>query len=306
MVVECSAKLGVSTIINAQHDDAINDAQVDQTGKYLATCSSDYSIKIFEMIENSHNLITTLSSHSGPVWQVSWGPPKYGFILASCSFDKRVIVWKQQNNSSWTKLHEFSHESSVNSTQWYPSDQELVLVSASQDGSISVLTSINENNNTWNLIKIPEAHFIGCLSVSWCQPLEFTRQKELVISKRFVSGGTDELVKIWRFDQNESSWNEEFKLIGHGDNVRSVAWCPDVGSSISKIASCSQDGKVIVWTFDIFKSDGWIAEILKKYDEPCWHVSWSPNGTTLVVSYGDNKFSLWKQSIENKWFCLNE
>ena len=36
-----------------------------------------------------------LAGHEGPVWQVSWGHPKFGGILASCSFDHRVIIWKE-------------------------------------------------------------------------------------------------------------------------------------------------------------------------------------------------------------------
>jgi protein transport protein SEC13 len=42
-----------------------------------------------------------LAGHEGPVWQVSWGHPKFGGILASCSFDHRVIIWKELAEGSW-------------------------------------------------------------------------------------------------------------------------------------------------------------------------------------------------------------
>jgi len=45
--------------------------------------------------------LADLAGHEGPVWQVSWGHPKFGGILASCSFDHRVIIWKELHEGSW-------------------------------------------------------------------------------------------------------------------------------------------------------------------------------------------------------------
>ena len=47
------------------HDDHFtsplqHDAQMDYYGKRLATCSSDRTIKIFEVVHNTQNLIATL------------------------------------------------------------------------------------------------------------------------------------------------------------------------------------------------------------------------------------------------------
>lgn len=55
--------------------------------------------------------------HSGPVWQVAWGHPKYGNILASCSYDGKVFIWKEQAPpsgaaaGSWTKIKEYAAHS---------------------------------------------------------------------------------------------------------------------------------------------------------------------------------------------------
>ena len=55
------------------HDDLIHDAVLDYYGKRLATCSSDKTIKIFDLDgTDNYKLITTLTGHEGPVWQVSW------------------------------------------------------------------------------------------------------------------------------------------------------------------------------------------------------------------------------------------
>lgn len=101
-----------------------HDAKVDFYGRRLATASSDRTIRIFQINENeTETLLSILSGHEGPVWQVAWAHPKFGSILASCSYDGSVIIWqedkqrKSQNpmgtHSTWTKLKVFrAHDSS--------------------------------------------------------------------------------------------------------------------------------------------------------------------------------------------------
>jgi protein transport protein SEC13 len=63
-------------------------------GNRLATCSSDHTIKVFEVKENGQNYpIAELVGHEGPVWQISWSHPNEGKgeLLASCSYDKLVF-----------------------------------------------------------------------------------------------------------------------------------------------------------------------------------------------------------------------
>lgn len=42
-------------------------------------------------------------------------------------------------------------------------------------------------------------------------------------------------------------WIEETRLEGHSDWVRDVAWAPSLNVARQLIASCGQDGRVIVW-----------------------------------------------------------
>ena len=52
------------------HTDTVHDVQLDYYGKRLATCSSDRTIKLFEIVGEHLQPITDLSGHEGPVWQV--------------------------------------------------------------------------------------------------------------------------------------------------------------------------------------------------------------------------------------------
>lgn len=100
----------------------VHDVQLDFYGKRLATCSSDQTVKIFDIdggdegpgsgqqqqqqqqgggaggvsgAGGQHTLVDTLRFHTGPVWCVAWGHPKFGSILASASYDGKVAIWRE-------------------------------------------------------------------------------------------------------------------------------------------------------------------------------------------------------------------
>ena len=129
---------------------------------------------------------------------------------------RKVIIWKELNE--WVKVHEHTvHDSSVNSIGWAPHEYGLVLACGSSDGSISILTN---NGDNWETQKIPNAHTIGCNSVSWCPDVESSfdsvlNQKTNI--KRLASAGCDNIVKIWK--EEGDRWVEETRLEAHSDWV---------------------------------------------------------------------------------------
>lgn len=153
-----------------------HDAQLDFYGRRLATCSSDRSVKVFDVVDGAPaGPGVTLVGHEGPVWQVAWAHPKFGSVLASASYDGKVLIWKHQDapaaptraggryhnqppsaaatatvtvaaGGSWQKIKEHAmHSASVNSLAWAPPELGAVLACASADGNVSVLTF----NCTW-------------------------------------------------------------------------------------------------------------------------------------------------------------
>eukprot|EP00316_Scyphosphaera_apsteinii_P001557 CAMPEP_0119298252 /NCGR_PEP_ID=MMETSP1333-20130426/461_1 /TAXON_ID=418940 /ORGANISM="Scyphosphaera apsteinii, Strain RCC1455" /LENGTH=310 /DNA_ID=CAMNT_0007299309 /DNA_START=94 /DNA_END=1026 /DNA_ORIENTATION=+ len=297
--------------IETSHEDLIHDAQLDYYGKRLATCSSDRTIKIFDIVEGGERKqVADLTGHDGPVWEVAWAHPRFGNVLASCSYDRQVFVWKEIAPNVWNTIYKYSgHEQSVNSIAWSPPEHGLCLACASSDGYISVLT--HNADNTWTDLKI-EAHKTGCNAVSWAPAFAAgsavaAGQESPLQAKRLVSGGCDNLVKIWHCISTEvgEQWDEVVLPRAHSDWVRDVAWAPSLGAPDTMLASCSQDKKVIIWTQDPESQSTWTQ---KEIQFPCvvWRVSWSVTGNILAVSGGDNLVTLWKQNLLGDWEQLGQ
>jgi protein transport protein SEC13 len=300
---------------DTKHEDMIHDVQLDYYGKRLATCSSDRTIRIFDITQENKPL-AELKGHEGPVWQVAWAHPQFGSILASCSYDHKVFIWREGQNAQWSKIYEYKHDSSVNSIAWAPQELGLILASASSDSTI-VINSYREQTNSWDPKVIRNAHEIGCNTISWgpSAPLasltsqpdqQQTQPQQLQLQMRLVSGGGDNLVKIWVFDNDSHEWRQDFVGDKHTDWVRDVAWAPNIGLPYDTIASCSQDQSVYIWRRDVNSTSGnWKETLLKKFNTVVWRVSWSLTGNLLAISTADNQVTLWKEAQDGKWTMVS-
>ena len=193
--------------IDTQHDDMIHDSQFDYYSKRMATCSSDRTIKIFDITGNIHHNSATLTGHDGPVWQVAWAHPKFGVILASCSYDGTVIIHREATQNSWSKVYEHKfHESSVNSISWAPHEFGLILACASSDGKVSILEYKDEN---WVCSSI-QNDTLGCNTVTWGP---FSALGSLLddgsSTQRLATGSCDNMVRMYKLQNGK--WEEEAK-----------------------------------------------------------------------------------------------
>ncbi|OIW24390.1 WD40 repeat-like protein [Coniochaeta ligniaria NRRL 30616] len=312
-------------ITSSGHDDMIHDAVLDYYGRRLATCSSDRTIKIFEIEGESQRLLETLKGHEGAVWCVSWAHPKYGNILASAGYDGKVIIWRegapsaqqQQSGSTatasgaWSLLYPFAlHKASVNTVSWSPHEAGCLLACASSDGCVSVLEFKETSTSASQPFEhtIFPAHGLGVNAVSWAPAaapgsiVSSSPGPTAAGNRRFVTGGCDNTLKIWVYDPATNGYKlEREPLTGHADWVRDVAWSPTVLQK-SYIASASQDKTVRIWTSE-GTSFEWSSKVLN-FDAVVWRVSWSLSGNVLAVSAQDNKVTLWKENLRGEWECV--
>lgn len=291
------------------HEEMIHDGQLDYYGKRLATASSDRSIRIFDVTTDRQTLIATIKGHDGPVWQVCWAHPKFGPLLSSCSYDGRIIVWKEAQQNHWIKIYEYYRpESSINSISFAPHTFGLILISGNADGTISILT--RKENNQWDQYNYL-AHKGGVTSVNWGPDMKTgallanaNSLGGMRFERRFVSGGCDNRIRIWRYDEVVNQWTEQKTWSSpdenvHLDWVRDVAWAPSIGLPSNTIASASEDKTVAIWNED---ANGiWKKHKILKFDTKVWRVSWSLMGNILAISTGDNAVSLWKEAVDGEW-----
>lgn len=194
----------------------------------------------------------------------------------------------------------------MNIISWAPHECGCVLACASSDGAVSVLEF---KDNSWEHQVLP-AHGIGVNAVSWAPAslagsLTNTQPGEKgMAQRRFVTGGSDCAVKIWEFDNATKSYHCSLTLSGHTDWVRDVSWSPTILQK-SYIASASQDKTVRIWTSTPQQQEKgeWKSTVLN-FESVCWRVSWSPSGNVLAVSGGDNKVTLWRESLKGEWSCV--
>jgi protein transport protein SEC13 len=207
--------------IDTQHDDMIHDSQFDYYSKRMATCSSDRTIKIFDITGNIHHNSATLTGHEGPVWQIAWAHPKFGVILASCSYDGTVIIHREATQNSWSKVYEHKfHESSVNSISWAPHEFGLILACASSDGKVSILEYKDES---WICTSI-QNDTLGCNTVTWGPVSALGSLLEDGSStQRLATGSCDNMVRMYKLQNGK--WEEEARESSPhiGRSVRSHA-----------------------------------------------------------------------------------
>ncbi|KLU88530.1 protein transporter SEC13 [Magnaporthiopsis poae ATCC 64411] len=231
-------------IANSGHDDMIHDAVLDYYGRRLATCSSDRTIKIFEVEGESHRLTETLKGHEGAVWCVAWAHPKYGNILASSGYDGKVLIWREQGGS-WQRIFDFAlHKASVNIVSWSPHESGCLLACASSDGHVSVLEFKDSSFDHQNFLAhgqgvnsggLLQGHTDWVLDVDWSPT---TLQKSYI-----ASASQDRTVRIWTSDvSNPGQWQS--KVLKEFDTtVWRVSW----SLSGNVLAVSSGDNKVTLW-----------------------------------------------------------
>ncbi|KAE8660167.1 Protein transport protein SEC13-like protein B [Hibiscus syriacus] len=215
-IIKIKGKMPSQKIETGQ--DTVHDVAMDFYGKRIATASSDSTIKIVGVSNNTHQHLATLTGHQGP----------------------------EGNQNEWSQAHEFDeHKSSVNSIAWAPLELGLCLACGSSDGNVSVFTSRADGG--WDVSRIDQAHPVGVTSVSWdpsTEPGALVGSGLLDPVKKLCSGGCDNTVKVWKLYNGIWKMDCFPALQMHTDWVRDVAWAPNLGLPKSTIASASQDGKV--------------------------------------------------------------
>lgn len=284
--------ISVLTSHESAHKRPVLSSDIDYYSRYVCTSAADGSIQIVDTIEPEQYPTIELRDHVGPVWQVLFSHPKFGF-LASCGSDGKLIIRKANKLNEWEVVYNYDgHKLSTTSIDWAPHRTGAIIACSSADGTISIHTL---NNNEWSVSKIPNAHLNGVNCISWASNL-------INGHKLLVSGGNDNKIKIWQ-DQ-KCMWNVIYESDNQLATIKDISWCPTPGLQKHVIASCASDGRVIILGSD--DCCDWIFTEIDATEKQKRKISWSQFGNILSISLNNYVVKLWKQVDKQRWMCLDK
>ncbi|KAL2886187.1 putative cytosolic iron-sulfur protein assembly protein 1 [Ceratocystis lukuohia] len=157
------------TLVLEGHDSEIKSVQFSPSGTYLATCSRDKTLWIWEDIgasegDDEWETVAVLNEHEGDVKAVAWCPDVPGRsarntyasdVLASASYDNTVRIWREDGDGEWVCVSVLEgHSETVWGMEWEgrPRDGDpfprLLTFSADRTARIWELQEDGEDNET--------------------------------------------------------------------------------------------------------------------------------------------------------------
>lgn len=245
------------------HENEIKAVAWNKTGNYLASCSRDKTIWIWETDPETleeFECISVLSDHEHDIKHIVWHP-KYN-ILASSSYDDTVRLYQQDaDDEDWSCVGILNgHQGTVWCSQFEtPSNEsgskdKIRLVSASDDLTVRVWAcekpedSSDENSNlpssikhhsaemNWELEQVlPPVHTYAVYSVSWSAK-----------SGRIASVGADGQLVVYK--ENGDKWEiESTTKSAHGVyEINCVSWC-NLSNGDEVLVTAGDDGNINIW-----------------------------------------------------------
>lgn len=278
----------------SEHLDVVNSVSYSKNGEFLASASSDNTIKIWQ---RNGKLLKTIEAHRDSVIDVAFSPQED--LIASASEDNTVKLW----NANGKLLNTLNgHSGSVHRVVFSP--QGDLIASASEDKTVRLW------NRQGGLVEVLAEHGKEVLAVTFSPDGQtiatgdrsgtlrlWNRAGEVMQTisahrlpirgidfspdgQHIVTGGDDNLAKIWQLDGRAIE-----VLSGYDAPVTSVKFSPNGNT----IATSSWDKTVKLWHLD-----GTLRANLLGHQGRVWRLAWSPDGETLATASWDKTVKLWR------------
>lgn len=216
------------------HENEVKGVSWSKDGYFLASCSRDKSIWIWEADDDNEEFecISVLQEHSQDVKHVIWH--EHQDLLASSSYDDTIKLWREDDDDWICVATLEGHEGTVWSSDFEKSEDSIRLVSGSDDCLVKVWKKVGEEdflNEIWELeATLPKAHTRSVYSVSWNK------------SGKIASVGSDGKLIIYQEINKEWTVLAEKELTHGVSEVNSVQWIDD-----DKLITGGDDGNINIW-----------------------------------------------------------
>ena len=244
----------------------------DNTGKYLATGSSD-STAIIWNVSNMDSISSCVIQHKSEsdgvnqnqVLSLDWSPDSQ-CLVTGCS-DGTVHLW----NNNGEELHcvEIGANKLIHVVRFDPSGTNIIY--GGRDSTIGII-----NAETGEIIKKIESKHNDILDANWKDEITY------------AAGCNDGYVLMFDPDVNDSKILE---LTGHSGAVNGVSWSPNG----KYLASCSDDKTIRLW----HKAGASI--VLEGHTSQVYAVKWNSQNLCASASF-DNTLRIWDPRNGS---CLN-
>ncbi|KAL1639624.1 Cytosolic iron-sulfur protein assembly protein [Diplodia intermedia] len=233
------------SVILDGHESEIKSVAWSASGQFLATCSRDKSVWVWEEVEadDGFETVAVLQEHEADVKCVAWHPAED--VLASASYDDTIRLYREDVDD-WTAVACLAgHEATV----WCV-DFEAVEVSGlrvEEEGAELPPLSEEVKAERAGLLRDRVAsgsRLVSCSDDLTVRVWKMVPKDDDNDGAAAAAGGRNGMPSILRTSSIEEEWVQEAVLPRrHGRAIYSVSWSKKSGL----IASTGSDGKIVVY-----------------------------------------------------------
>lgn len=275
------------------HEDRVWSISWHPSGKILASCSGDKSIRLWReegeswiflvvfisfLSDDTWNCVAILNDgHKRTIRSISWSPS--GEQLASASFDATVCIWEKVNGAWDAVVNLEGHENEVKSVSW------------SYDGKF--LSTCSRDKTVW-IWEVMDQHDFECAAVITNHTQDVKRTIWSPKESVCASCSYDNSIRIYK--EQDDDWVEVDKLDGH----ESTVWSIDFNKSGNRLVSVSDDQTIKIWQKDQtgtkFKN---ITTLSGHHSRVIYDVSWSKLNDHIASCGGDDSICIFSTSVDS-------
>eukprot|EP01114_Cavostelium_apophysatum_P015662 TRINITY_DN4316_c0_g1_i5.p1 TRINITY_DN4316_c0_g1~~TRINITY_DN4316_c0_g1_i5.p1 ORF type:complete len:747 (-),score=186.41 TRINITY_DN4316_c0_g1_i5:132-2372(-) len=277
------------------HTDWVNDLLVTRENN-LITCSSDTTIKMWNVSDGVSSCMATLRKHTDYVKCLAYSSYSPS-LLATAGLDSNVYVWdierlkvitqfksngredteenrsdqnqnQNQNQSDQNHTNQ-NHQQQLKSVPFEENSLEKSILQPNRSPYYSLIGMFSTNPNyvtTENVGSVPAG--AGTFGRSHQKGSIYS----MAISEEgnvLVTGSSDRLIRLWDPRSSSASVTQYMKLQGHSENVKSLLLSPDGKICISG----SADRTIRVWDVRQLRT----LQILEIHEDSVWALSADTN-----------------------------
>ncbi|EEB07787.2 par A family ATPase/WD repeat iron cluster assembly fusion protein [Schizosaccharomyces japonicus yFS275] len=228
------------------HENEVKCVAWSHDGVYLATCSRDKSVWIWEAMEDDEfDCLAVLQEHTQDVKVVAWHPKDD--LLVSGSYDNTIRFWRDDGDD-WVQTCELtSHTSTVWALNFSPDGR--LLASGDGEGEVFIWEKLVSNEDA---ARTPSTNILRpSLEEEWCLkavlPRTFTEPVYTLGWKddhTLCASGAEGTIGLFAYEDDVSTWHTvSLKEKAHDVyEINTIAWTND-----SRLLSGGDDGLCNVW-----------------------------------------------------------